>query len=93
MSLLLVVLMLLQALPVARWVQETSVAFCSLAEDAAEDNSCKNNKETKADYKAFLPLTGFDQTLFIKASPFPSLIMQLPLLPHLELSTPPPDAC
>lgn len=92
LQILLLGLMLLQAMPVNYWVMNAPMAVC-LTDESTDENSCKEGKKEKADYKDYLSHGGNNDTYFFLAADFPSLILRLPLLPHLELSTPPPDAC
>ncbi|HVF98099.1 MAG TPA: hypothetical protein VM871_12290 [Flavisolibacter sp.] len=92
-SILFLVTMLLQAIPVLHFFTEKPEIFYTSIDEEKPSEKGKETKEDKQGDKAFLSFCTPVSVKVVEAICFQNYTSLLPPSPHLEMLTPPPDFC
>ena len=88
-SILFLSLLLLQAIPVLHFFSSQKEVFYSYVDEEKPDSKVKEKK----DGKEYLSLEALSSFVLHEKNQFARLVVKQYNSPHLDLLTPPPDAC
>ncbi len=92
-SIVFLMTMLLQAIPVLHFFTERPEIFYTSLDEEKPSEKNKETKEDKQEDKTFLSFYATSYIKLIASINFQNYTSQLPSSPHLEMLAPPPDFC